>query len=108
MQPTQTTRTARVLSSARRRAAVVAIQPDDVDRKKLERSIHLATFEIPLLRVIGSVFLATGVFLNDRFFLDQPQILPWTTVAIVLGAYCIVSTIILRLFYERVRPVDLH
>jgi len=108
MQPTQTTRTARLLSSARRRAAVVAIQPDDVDRKKLERSIHLATFEIPLLRVIGSVFLATGVFLNDRFFLDQPQILPWTTVAIVLGAYCIVSTIILRLFFERALPFDLN
>src|ERR1041385_1626212 len=87
MQPTQTTRTARLLSSARRRAAVVAIQPDDVDRKKLERATHLATFEIPLLRVIGSLFLAIGVYLNDRFFLDQPQILPWMTVAIVLAAY---------------------
>ena len=108
MQPTSTTRTARLLSSARRRAAVVAIQPDDVDRRKLERSIHLATFEIPLLRVIGSIFLAVGVFLNDRYFLDQPQILPWTTVAMVLAAYCIVSTILLRLFYERALPLDLN
>src|SRR6185369_9378653 len=108
MQPTQTTRTARLLSSARRRAAVVAIEPDDVDRKKLERHIRLATFEIPLLRVIGSIFLAVGVFLNDRYFLDQPQLLPWSAVAIVLAAYCAVSTIILRLFFERALPFDLN
>jgi len=108
MQPTQTTRTARLLSSARRRAAVVAIQPDDIDRKKLERAIHLATFEIPLLRVVGSIFLSLGVYLNDRYFLDQPQILPWTTVAIVLGINCIVSTIVIRLFYERALPFDLN
>jgi two-component system sensor histidine kinase/response regulator len=108
MQPTQTTRTARLLSSARRRAAVVAIQPDDIDRRKLERSMHLATFEIPLLRLIGSIFLTLGVYLNDRFFLDQPQILPWTTVGIVLGVYTVVSTIVLRLFYERALPFDLN
>jgi len=108
MQPTQTTRTARLLSSARRRAAVVAIQPDDVDRKKLERAINLATFEIPLLRLVGSFFLTVGVYLNDRYFLDQPVILPWTTVAIVLATYCVVSTVILRLFYERWLPFDLN
>jgi len=108
MQPTQTTRTARLLSSARRRAAVVAIQADDIDRKKLERAINLATFEIPLLRLVGSFFLIVGVYLNDRYFLDQPVILPWTTVAIVLAAYCVFSTVILRLFYERWLPFDLN
>ena len=108
MQPTQTTRTARLLSSARRRAAVVAIQSDDIDRKKLERATNLATFEVPVLRLIGSFFLIVGVYLNDRYFLDQPVILPWTTVAIVLAAYCVFSTVILRLFYERWLPFDLN
>jgi two-component system, sensor histidine kinase and response regulator len=108
MHPSQTTRTARLLSSARRKAAAVAIQPDDVDRRKRERAVHLATVEIPLLRAVGSAFLSLGVYLNNRYFLGETSIVPWLEITAVLAAYCVVSTVIIRLFYERaIGVVDL-
>jgi two-component system sensor histidine kinase/response regulator len=108
MDPTQTTRTARLLSSARRKAVSVAIQPDDIDRRKRDRATHLAIFEIPLLRAIGSVFLSLGVFLNIRYFLGDPSLVPWLQVTAVLTGYCSVSTILLRLFYDHALPFDLN
>jgi len=94
-------------SSGRRLRSQVAIQPEDVDRRRAERAFHLAVTEIPILRAIGSAFLSLGVYLTSRYILDEPTLLPWLGVTFLLAGYTVVSAGILRLFYERALPFDL-
>ena len=94
-------------SSGRRLRSQVAIQPEDIDRRRAERAFHLAVTEIPILRAIGNTFLALGVYLTNRYILDEPSLTPWIAITFLLAGYTIVSAGLLRLFYERARPFDL-
>jgi signal transduction histidine kinase/CheY-like chemotaxis protein len=77
-----------------------------VQRLKEERARHLNAVEIPILRCIGSGFISLGVYLNNRFLLDNSSLLPWLTVTVVLAVYCAVSWIALSTWYGHV-PFDL-
>src|SRR5260370_11355364 len=94
-------------SSGRRLRGLVAIQPEDVERRRRARAHRLAVDEIPLLRAVGSAFISFGVFLNNRYLLDEPSLLPGLAITCVLAGYCILSTVILRRFYEKALPYDL-
>jgi two-component system sensor histidine kinase/response regulator len=94
-------------SSGRRLRGLVAIHPEDVERRRRARAHRLAVDEIPLLRAVGSAFISFGVFLNNRYLLDEPSLTPWLAITCVLAGYCIVSTILLRSFYEKALPYDL-
>jgi two-component system sensor histidine kinase/response regulator len=87
--------------------AEIAIEPSDVDRKRRERARDLAVTELPLLRVIGSLFLSIGVFLNNRYALGETSLRNWLIVTAILAAYALGSFILLRLFYRRSPPLDL-
>lgn len=94
-------------SSGRRLLAEVAIESAEIDRRRQERARKLAVHQIPMLRAIGSFFLSVGVFLNNRYILAEPSLVPWIAVTCVIAGYALVSFLSLRLFYERVLPFDL-
>src|SRR6266446_7049287 len=85
----------------------IAIQSEDIERRRRERAYRLTVFEIPALRVIGSAFLSLGVFINNRYFLGQTSLGPWEAITLLLAAYCAVSWAALLLFYRRTEPHDL-
>jgi len=70
----------------------VAVLPDDIDQRRRERARSLALRDIPLMRVIGSLFLTLGVYLNNTV-LSRPdvELRPWWWVAIALAIYAVVS-----------------
>ena len=70
----------------------IAVLPDEVEERRRERARSLALRDIPLMRVIGSVFLTLGVYLNNSF-LSRPdvELRPWWWVAIALAIYAFVS-----------------
>jgi two-component system sensor histidine kinase/response regulator len=70
---------------------------------KEERARQLNAVEIPILRCIGSAFIALGVFINNRFLLDIRSLVPWLTITIVMAVYCTVSWVVLATWYGRVR-----
>lgn len=85
----------------------LALQPDEIDRRRRERFYRLAVVEIPVLRGVGAAIICVGVLLNNRFFLGQKDVEPVLLITGVALVYCVASWICLRLFYERVLPVDL-
>ena len=45
------------------------IRTEEGERRKRQRAREIAVVEIPTFRVIGSVLLSLGVYLNNRFLL---------------------------------------
>ena len=85
----------------------IAVQPEDIERRRTERARRLAVFEIPLIRVAGSAILSIAVFLHNRYLLaDAPQT-TWLTIATLLFAYSIVAWIVVVALYRREPPIDL-
>jgi len=75
----------------------VALQPDEIEQRRRDRARRLALYDIPLMRVIGSVFLTLGVYLNNAF-LSRPDVSlrPWWYVGIALAIYAVVSWAVVR------------
>ena len=72
--------------------------------RRLER---LNTDTVPRLRLLGLNLLVLGVVLHNRFFLggvDLGVILPY---AVAMEAYCVLSWLVLRRWYEPHRKPDL-
>ncbi len=75
----------------------IALDPDEIEQLRNQRARRLALYDIPLLRVVGSVFLTVGVYLNNRFLASTGSDLrPWWSVAIALLVYAIVSWAVVR------------
>ena len=70
---------------------------------KEERARQVNAVEIPILRCIGSAFISLGVFITNRYHLDERSLLPWLTVTIILAVYSAVSWVVLSTWYGRVR-----
>ena len=73
----------------------LALQPDDIDRRRSERAYRLAVFEIPLLRIVGYSFLSIGVYLTSRFALGETSLTTWATATLIMAAFSAVSWAIL-------------
>ncbi|MEO6260656.1 MAG: ATP-binding protein [Thermoanaerobaculia bacterium] len=74
--------------------------------QKRTRARHLAVREIPVLRIVGSVLLSAGVFVNNRYLLHENSLVPWIEITVIMAVYCALSWAMLTLFYDRV-PFDL-
>ncbi len=85
----------------------LALQPDESEKRRSERTYRLAVFEIPVLRAVGSAIICGGVFLNNRYFFGERTIQPFLLVCAVATVYCLLSWLCLRLFYRRLLPIDL-
>ena len=80
----------------------VALLPEDIERRRRGRARQLALYDIPLMRVVGSAFLALGVFLNNAYLAREGASLrPWWNVAVALAIYAVISWIVVRVVFFR-------
>ena len=87
--------------------ARLALDPEDTLRERARRRHRLNTFTYPLTRWVGCSMLLVVIVIHNRYALADPG---WGTVARYAGAvqlYCLLSWVALRLWFERVRAVDL-
>jgi signal transduction histidine kinase/DNA-binding response OmpR family regulator len=73
-----------------------------VQRLKAERARRLNAVEIPILRCIGSAFIAFGVFINNYALLGTSSLLPALSVIVILATYCVISWVVLATWYGNV------
>src|SRR3954451_22470110 len=85
----------------------IATDPNEIETRRRVRARHIAILEIPLLRAIGTLFLSLGVFLSNRYFLNETSLAPWLNVTGVLLVYAAASWTVLVLFYDVFLPHDL-
>ncbi|HEV7920233.1 MAG TPA: ATP-binding protein [Thermoanaerobaculia bacterium] len=85
----------------------IAIHPDEIEARRAERAYRLMVFELPLIRLLGSIILAFAVFLHNRYLLGQAALRPFIVVSIILFVYCALSWAALLAFYRPVLPRDL-
>ena len=86
----------------------LALQPEQIEQRRGERLHRLAIVDIPRLRVIGSLIVCAGIFLNNHYFLGLETKAP--VVAIITAVamtYCLLSWLCLKYFYDRLLPFDL-
>ncbi|HUP50331.1 MAG TPA: ATP-binding protein [Thermoanaerobaculia bacterium] len=69
----------------------LALQPEEIERRRAGRAYRLAVLEVPLLRIIGFSFLSLGLYLNNRYFLGHSSLQPWAATSLLMAAYCAVS-----------------
>ncbi|HUP60550.1 MAG TPA: histidine kinase dimerization/phospho-acceptor domain-containing protein, partial [Thermoanaerobaculia bacterium] len=85
----------------------IAIDPQEIESRRRERTWRLAAVELPLVRVVGSVFLAIAVYVNNRFLVEGATLDAWVVTTIVLAVYAAVSWSAVVLFLRAARPHDL-
>ena len=79
------------------------IKAEDGERQKRARAREIAVVEIPILRLIGSIFLSLGVYLNNRYLLQTASNAGWLRITLILAIYCAVSWPLLAALYGRVK-----
>src|SRR5688572_973499 len=77
----------------------------NLEPSRRDRRYRLAAYELPLLRLIGSVFLTFAVWLNNRYLVRTADIDAWKTVAVILAIYAAVSWLVLIAFLRRRRDL---
>lgn len=85
----------------------VALDPAEIESRRRERTWHLATIELPLVRVAGSILLAIGLYINNRFLVPGTTMRGWMLASTVVAAYAALSWLLLVVFLRRRPPVDL-
>jgi signal transduction histidine kinase len=83
------------------------LDAEDTLRERARRRLRVNTFTYPLTRWVGCTMLLVVIVIHNRFVLPDPQ---WDVVAryaAVLQLYCLASWVVLLLWYERVRAIDL-
>ena len=85
----------------------IAIEPLEIDERRRERTWRLAAITLPLLRLIGTILLSLGVYLNNAYLTNEPSLTPWFVVTAVAFAYAFLTWGVLIFFLRREKPVDL-
>lgn len=85
----------------------LSVDPAVMERRSRERRDRLAARELPLLRVVGSVFLAFAVWLNNRYLITGAPEHGWKFTAILLAVWAAVSWVIVITFLRAKRKRDL-
>ena len=83
----------------------MTLDPLEIETRRHERERRLATFELPLVRVCGSLLLSLGVFIHNRWVAPRP-IEWWVAATIALAVYAAVSWAVLGFFLRRDPPRD--
>ena len=81
------------------------VDPSQVERRRRERRYRLSAYELPLLRVIGSVLLTFAVWMNNRFVVPEAPRDGWLTTAMLLGVWAGVTWVALVAFLRRGRDL---
>src|SRR5512145_3345854 len=84
----------------------LAVDPLEIETRRREREQRLAAFELPLVRLSGSLLLSLAIFVNNRWVVPLP-IEWWIQATVVIAIYAAFSWAILILFLRRNPPRDL-
>jgi signal transduction histidine kinase/DNA-binding NarL/FixJ family response regulator len=85
----------------------IAIEPQEIEERRRERNWRLAAIELPALRLIGSVFLSFGVYLNNIYLIGESSLRGWLWVTTIIFSYALLTWCVLILFLKRDPPIDL-
>ena len=69
----------------------LALQPEEIERRRRERAWRLAVFDLPGLRIIGFVFLSLGLFLHNRYILGETSLGTWAVATAGMAVYSAIS-----------------
>jgi PAS domain S-box-containing protein len=86
---------------------VIDLDPNEIERKKAQRLYRLNVVQIPTLRVLGFCLLTFCIFFHNLFILNsssQPSIF---AIAAIVTSYSLLSWLILYLFFEKIKKVDI-
>src|SRR5688572_19636729 len=78
----------------------LALDPLEIETRRRQRERKLATFELPLVRLGGSVLLSVALYLHNIYLVPQP-FGKWLAATIVLAVYALVSWAVIALFVRR-------
>ncbi|HEX9871458.1 MAG TPA: PAS domain S-box protein [Candidatus Tectomicrobia bacterium] len=94
--------------SARHRSPlIIASDPQDLARTRAQKAYRLNVLQIPALRLLGFSLLGLGALLHNLFLLEP---FSWASVVhlvAILILYPLLSWLILYLFFERVKALNL-
>ncbi len=79
--------------------------PLEVESQRRERERRLAGYELPLLRVGGSVLLSLAVFLHNRYLVPDAGGWGWAAATIALAAYAALAWVVITIFLRRNRDL---
>jgi signal transduction histidine kinase/CheY-like chemotaxis protein len=83
----------------------LTIDPLEIETRRRERERRLAGFELPLLRVGGSVLLSLAVFLHNRYLVPLSDLSGWIAATIALAVYAALAWAVLIVFLKRGRDL---
>ena len=85
----------------------ISVDPTDLESQRRRRADRLAAFELPLLRVVGSVLLVVAVYLNNRFLVPTAPADGWIKISVVLAIWAVAAWILVAHFIRRPHRRDL-
>lgn len=87
---------------------VIDLDPQEIERKKVQRLHYLNMIQMPGLRLLGFSFLAVILFIRDLAFFDDSS--SWFTlqpVPLMIILYAVFSWLLLYFFFPRIHFLDL-
>jgi len=85
----------------------IDLDPQEVRRKKAQRSYRLNVIQIPVLRLSGMVFVALLVLLHNFFILRSFSWPAFYMFLTVVSGYAISSWLVLFIFFEKTEKIDI-
>ena len=80
---------------------------DKLEEQRRPQGYRLNVYQIPLLRVIGSLVLCAYVLVYDLLILPEFSWSRYLTFVLIFGSYCLGSWLVLRFGYSRTKKLDL-
>lgn len=87
-------------------SAAIAVDPLEIETRRRERERRLAAFELPVVRLLGSLLLSVAIYLHNTYLVPRPGH-EWLIATVVLAMYAALSWILIAAFIHRPRPIDL-
>jgi two-component system, sensor histidine kinase and response regulator len=85
----------------------IAIDPEEIESRRRARTWRLAAWELPLVRAVGSVFLALAVWIHNHFLLPSAPGRGFLLTTIVVAVWAVISWLVIVAALKREPPLDL-
>jgi PAS domain S-box-containing protein len=86
---------------------VIDLDPTEIERKKAQRLYRLNVVQIPTLRILGFCLLTFCIFFHNLFILNLSSQSGIFTIALIVTSYSLLSWLILYLFFEKIKKIDI-
>jgi PAS domain S-box-containing protein len=85
----------------------IDLNPQEIDRKKAQRTYHLNVIQFPILRLLGFLLIIMYILLHNVFLSKTFSWMDFSSITAFLFIYSLISWLILYIFFERVKLFDL-